>query len=206
MNKTTTQLDIVREDRIRDILVKLNLSSEHLSYIKEKNPSTNLPYHGYQHLISVSIAYFNSGEYYFSSETDMIRPLFLAGLYHAWNHSGGDYEDSINVARAIVGMAEAVNELESFEHKVVDEIATLISVTEHPAQRSPQNTSEKIILDADKLQWTEPDFERWSAGLVREVHQNVTLETIKKSLITQSIYTSWARKIFFDKGMVDLSW
>lgn len=199
-------VDLSRERQIEIILDKLDLVPDHLSYVRSVNPSRSLPYHGYQHLLTVAIACFKSGEYYFGNNVKQIRPLFLAGLYHDWDHSGNKYADSINVARAIVGMTKAMEELETLDNSTISEIASLIAITEFPIRRFPITQSEKIIIDADKMQWVESDFERWSTGLGQELNIEISWESTRKFLNKEPLYTSWARSQLFEKGLVEAIW
>ena len=200
--------DASRELRIKEILHKLGLSSQHLDNIKNLNPSADLSYHGYQHLLTVAINCFDLGEYYFSNGKirQEIRLLVLAGLYHDWDHTGGQYEDSINIAKATVGMVKHVAELEDFSDADISKISKLISMTEFPHRGVPVSLSEKIIRDADLLQFAEEDFDRWAEGLTEESGNSVTVESTKKFLEKQTIYTSWAKTRLFSKSLVKVAW
>jgi hypothetical protein len=201
-----SQIDLSRELQVEIILDKLGLVPDHLPYVQSVNPSRSLPYHGYQHLLTVAIACYSSGEYYFGKNIKQIRPLFLAGLYHDWDHSGNKYADSINVARAIVGMTKALEELENLDNLTISEIANLIAITEFPIRRFPITQAEKIILDADKMQWVETDFKRWSTGLGQELNLDISWESTKKFFKKEPLCTSWARSRLFEKGLVEAIW
>lgn len=201
-----TQADLSREFRVVEILEELDLSPQHLEYVKKVNPSSGLPYHGYQHLLTVATACYESGMFYSSGSKDDARILFLAGLYHDWNHSGGTYSDSVNIAQAIVGMTQSVKTLETFDNATISQIASLIAATEYPSVREPKTTLEKIILDADKLQWVEKDFDRWAEGLGSETQTTITWESTKKFLKSQTIHTIWARTKLFDHQLLSNAW
>lgn len=205
--KAKTPSDVTREQRVKDILAYLNLSEQHLIYVKTVNPSANLPYHGYQHLFTVAIAAYDSANYYFPIDSEKAKLLFLAGLYHDWNHSGGEYSDPVNIARAIVGMTEVIDGIEPTVSKTqVAEIANLIAITEFPHRREPASMEEKIILDADMLVWAEDDNEAWADALTRESNREVTLASTNLFMKQQTIYTSWARTRLFKKQMMESAW
>lgn len=198
--------DSVREARIKKILQTLKLNPKHLQYIKKINPSTTLPYHGYQHLFTTAIACYDAAEFYCYKNNKTVRNLVLAGLYHGWGHSD-KYNNNINAAQAVTGMIKSMNKLEpNFENNDVEEIASLIVSTKSPNDHTSGSLEEKIISDATLLQWVEPDFHQWEKALSKELHIPVTYESTCSFLSTHTIYTSWARTLFVNQGLLKRVW
>lgn len=81
-------------------VIKYNpLLQKALKFIMVNNTSNYLPYHNFNHLLTV-LKYSNliahGEEVYYDQRT----PLHLAALFHDVNHSGGKLKDSENIKNA----------------------------------------------------------------------------------------------------------
>jgi hypothetical protein len=206
----TSLFDTTRIHQVKHYLDVYGYSEAHIDVITnlELNPSAELPYHNSQHLMTVGIHACEAGRYYTSDPLEAKNGLLLlAGLYHDLNHSNGKHNDTINVSRAAAEMVEIMSVIEpTLSNTQINTIAQLIITTEHPSRVEPANLLEKIMRDSDKLQWVEPDFDRWAEGLSEELNYNVTLENTIKFIDEEKIYTGYGRKKLFNAGLVKREW
>lgn len=121
-----------------------------IRYINENNPSNNLPYHGIDHLFVV----FETAHMIYNSEFGMLDlvnelELYVAALFHDYNHSGGKLKDSENITNAINGLRTYV--LQNGASFNVKEVEYLIRATEFPYTVADENLTvgAKILRDAD---------------------------------------------------------
>ncbi len=122
----------------------------------DKNPSATAPYHNNLHQATVALtAQFiveTKGEKHLSLAAVenlgwpifVDAPLFIAGLFHDYGHSGGALEDHINIARAT-----AIVQNFNIQSGWMNEILSLIAVTEYPFIREPKTGARKALRDAD---------------------------------------------------------
>jgi hypothetical protein len=199
-----------RLEKVKRYLDLYGFNEAHIDVVTslELNPSANLPYHNSQHCITTAIHACEAGRYYTSNSLDKKNGLLLlAGLYHDFNHSNGRHNDTINVSRAATEMVDIMTTIEQgLSDEDINTIAQLIITTEHPSRVEPANMLEKIMRDSDKLQWTEPDFDRWAEGLTKEIGRTVNLDTTIKFLSEQPIHTGYARKKLFSAQLAKQEW
>lgn len=144
--------------------------SPFLTWMQENNPAADLPYHNSMHQILVAVMahrlYTMSQQHYLAPLDDSTLPaLFLAGLFHDFNHSGGVETDDINIRRALDGLAAAVVDLtdtsKPFDQVVVSipseiykKAKCFIQATEWPWKPFPLDDSTRgfdYLRDADIL-------------------------------------------------------
>lgn len=133
------------------IIDEYNLDAAY-SYILQKNPSNNLPYHNFGHLENVTLyAFIGCQNADFTK--DLTRNILLAALFHDFNHSGGKLKDSENITLAKKGLADYLAESNDTEVKV-EFVNFLIDITEYPytIETSKLTIHQKILRDADILQ------------------------------------------------------
>lgn len=183
-----------RRCRIEKILTEIGLNPEHLS-ILEANPSKDSPYHNNEHLFTVALNCDEAARFY-SLPVEGHRVLFLAALYHDYNHSAGVSSDTINISRAISGAVEHITRLEKAAIEDLDEVAGIIHATIQPP--TMHNTDigllHRIIMDADMMQSCEPDAEAFLAGLSVEMKKEVNWSSTKLFLEGYSPKTSWGKQ------------
>lgn len=185
-------------DRTTMVAIKLRelgLNPGHLIVITEVNPSRSLPYHNSHHCLSVALNA-EEGARFTGLGIEDRRTLFIAGLYHDFNHSGGANPDSVNVADAAAHMKAWCRLLEDFTEGQLESIHTTILSTRWPYDEVPGETTmvEDILCDADLMQWTEPDTKDFMEGLGAEKNEVITLADTRKFLTENPPRTPWGKK------------
>lgn len=126
-------------------------------FILARNPSGGLPYHGNRHLLHVARQALTLQTQQQGHSPLRRRVLGLAGLFHDFNHSGGELTDQENIEQAIAGFHEFLaedslvfNRREDRESIIVN-VERLIRITEYPYTKTPVTFLEKCLRDADLL-------------------------------------------------------
>lgn len=173
----------------------LGLNAGHLITVTEVNPSRNLPYHNSHHCLSVGLNALE-GARVAGLGLEEQRTLFLAGLYHDFNHGGGSRCDQENVADAARNMMAWCRLLEDFSEEQLTAIQQAILATCWPSElyTGPRTIIEDILCDADLLQWTEPDTEDFMAGFAQEANDGTNWETTLVFLKKHWPRTEWAQQ------------
>jgi len=144
----------------------------------ERNVSSELSYHGQQHLAVVAIHAHRLAEEYLESSDEALY-LFLAGLYHDYNHTGdASAHDSKNILKALEAWRAVAHEFSLLE--MLKPVAKLIMATEHDS--TPATVAETIIREADYAYVLEPDKELWYDRLTIELGVPVTEESTNSYL------------------------
>lgn len=187
-------MESVRRQKATAVLRELGLKDDHLE-ILELNPGKDSPYHNNEHLYTVALNCDEAARYYKLRLEDR-RILFLAGLYHDYNHSAGATSDTINISRAIAGAVEHISRVEKSCPETLDSVAGIIHATIQPP--TMHNTDigllHRIIMDADMMQSCEPDAEIFLAGLSVESKTEINWNTTRKFLSAYEPKTSWGRE------------
>lgn len=153
-----------------------------INWISKNNPSNHLPYHGIDHLYMV----FEQCMKIYHTDVKLrmkvthLAELYIAALFHDYNHSGGKLSDSENIENAINGVIEFLNSVEN--NLDVEVIKFLIKSTQYPAIiESSQLTPEAMIIqDADMCYLFENiSIVKLYTGLRNEFNQD--LETFYKN-------------------------
>jgi len=171
-------------------------------HVLKGNPAKTLPYHSNQHLFTVAL----NGALSAKDENldfHTVKNLFIAGLYHDWNHTGTSDEGK-NIPAALAGFRNAMKipTLQLGKAEVWD-VERLISATDSRRDKSiPLLADERIIRDADLSQWAEPDYEAFLEGLSEEFGTDVTAETTKQFLSQKPLKTQWVRDKLHKAGWV----
>lgn len=179
---------------IAENLTELGLNSEHLDIISYRNYSANAPYHNKYHCFTVALNALEGAKFYDLS-VDEQRIVFLAGLYHDFEHSEGRQEDAVNIANAVKGVEYWCGRLETFTPETTDLIKHAIRSTVWPSQFSDSELSllDLILCDADLLQWTAPDARCYMAGLSTEEVRPITWDDTVECVKTHGPKTRWGR-------------
>lgn len=183
-----------REKRVLEVLRELGLSGEHACIASSQNPSQNAPYHNSGHLFTVALNCAEAADYYELGKDEKIT-LFLSGLYHDYGHSAGKHSDIINISQAVLCAMRNIAALEALDRKALDVIADNIHATVQPSllHGTELSLQQKIIADADMMQWHEPDAEEFMTGLSVELGFPVTWDSTKEFLSKYHPKTSWGR-------------
>lgn len=186
---------IDRTASVSDELAALGLNPGHLIVITEVNPSRNLPYHNSHHCLSVGLNALE-GARVAGLGIEAQRTLFLAGLYHDFNHGGGARADQENVEDAARNMLAWCTLLEDFAEEQLAAMEQAILATCWPSEQysGPRTLIEDILCDADLLQWTEPDTEDFMAGFAKEAKDGTNWETTLVFLKKHWPRTEWAQQ------------
>lgn len=121
------------------------------SWIMKNSTSNDLPYHNFNHLLTVVRYTYGACRFYELEEKDE-KELLFAALFHDVNHSGGKETDDVNVINA----KRAVH---NFCHKYnididAHEVCRIIDATQYPYVLEPEemDLKQQIIRDADLMQ------------------------------------------------------
>jgi len=150
---------IDREERLEALFDEYSLSVLFLDYVEDHNPSLRLPYHGWDHLLSVSYWAGKGGEYHGLSQ-HIIQSLMIAGLFHDTDYIPGATEER-NIQASVDFMRKST---------LVDDeklVEMLIRATYFPHEK-PLTLPSAIIQDADLLQRLELDYDEFRQGLNQE--------------------------------------
>ncbi|MFE6967118.1 HD domain-containing protein [Agromyces sp. NPDC057679] len=175
--------DIIRETAILGLLEELGISDDHLTLVKQFNPSAALPFHGFQHLVTVAL---NAGAAALHERLpdDQVRAAVIAGLWHDFDHQG-DPDDRVNIGAAISGYR-------NLSPDVVDPlVVAAIEATLFP-HTPPASTLAAVMQDADALQTLEPDGARFMVALEREL--GVLALPPAEFLAAVPLHTTWAKE------------
>lgn len=149
------------------------------AYVSLMNASNNVPYHNFDHLLIVTKWCGRLAGMLRLPEFET-RAVLLAAIFHDFAHSGGHFEDSVNIERAINGLREFCT-IHRIDSATFEFAADCIRVTEFPFVREPSNLAQQIIRDADLLQSTEPNFEEvLLSGLRKEIEVKIKRKISKK--------------------------
>lgn len=124
-------------------------------WVKDNNPSGELPYHNNQHLFHVARI---ANQLLNAETTPTVRDeivLIVACLFHDFNHSGGVQPDSENIHNAIMALDQfaftdiGLQVLKN--HGMLQQVKELIKLTQFPSERNPDTLMGLCIRDADML-------------------------------------------------------
>jgi hypothetical protein len=184
-------------DRSVEIATSLNelyLNPEHINILSHRNYSANAPYHNQHHCFSVALNALEGAKFY-GLGLDEQRILFLAGLYHDFEHSEGRKDDKVNVANAIKGMEHWCGKLETLSTETINRIAHAINSTIWPRNlfEGKRELLDLILCEADLLQWTASDAQCYMEGMSAEQKSPVTWDDTIEFVKTHGPNTRWGR-------------
>lgn len=174
-----------RVQRAEKVLTALGIPTDVLA-VFEENPARDLPYHNNEHALTVLLNAYEGGVRYGLPSRSLVN-LVIAALFHDHSHLA-DQDDAANIKRALdVWARHRVN----FANYGVDgdEVATLIAGTEFPYSESSR-IEVRILRDADILQTTEVDGDRWMSALSFEQDREITVNDTIEFLSAQ-VSTEW---------------
>jgi len=86
-------------DTTIDIINKHPELQKGFSWIMKNSTSNNLPYHNFNHLLTVMRYTYGACQFYKLTEKEE-KEMLMAALFHDVNHSGGKETDDVNVITA----------------------------------------------------------------------------------------------------------
>jgi hypothetical protein len=200
------KVDTELEERVQELCSQLSISRS-FENVRDKNPSNNLPYHNLYHTLTIVEKVVAGGNYY-NLPYRSLRHLATAALYHDYAHSGGKYEDSVNVSCALSKMKEfdLDRSIDRFE------VANIIRATEYPYVVEPICIEQRIIRDADLMQgFCE---ETWKEMILIGLRAEMSIKLSKEFSVCEfgnaqidflkscKTCTEWGHKEFYNKGNV----
>jgi hypothetical protein len=177
------------------------------SWVMKNSKSNDLPYHNFNHLLTVVRYVFDGIEFYEGTNFELTeqdgRELLLAALFHDVNHSGGKTSDEYNVQVAKETVSEFIRE--NYISVNLSEVCKIIDATQYPYVLDPEDMDlkQKIIRDADLMQVFEYNWiQQNMMGLCSEM--GVTMDKMivgqKQFLMSAQFNTEWGQ------GMRELKW
>ena len=156
------------EKRTEEICEALDIKPHYL-YVRQKNPSNNLPYHNWYHTMCMVQNCFEAGTYH-DLPTSSMRALCVSALFHDFNHSGGKLDDSRNIINALLAFKTFQSQSTHYDNDL-RHVQKIIEVTEYPYVREPFTIEQRIIRDADLMQVAYEDtwYDMIITGLKKEM-------------------------------------
>lgn len=167
----------------------------YLSCLIKYNQGNKNPYHNLYHTLTVvkNIYLISKNE---QIEDDKIRLLIIAGIFHDFNHSGGNKKsDKYNIVDAITAYHTYTKETSDDSFFIVK----LIAITEYPFLDVELDIYQKIIRDADAIQFLEDNYLQQNIlGLIIELNKScdITIDFIEKSIDfykSLELFTNYAK-------------
>lgn len=180
-------------ENILDIINKHPELQKGFSWVMKNNTSNNLPYHNFNHLLTVVRYTYGACRFYELPEKDE-KEMLMAALFHDVNHSGGALKDDQNVKNAKETVIKFINAFNLDIDPI--EVSRIIEATEYPYVIEPEDMDlkQQIIRDADLLQALEPNWiQQIIMGLSEEM--NIPMEVMitgqKSFLMNAQFNTNW---------------
>ncbi len=155
-NPTTAE-----KQRLGDMLARVELY----------NRSPTIVYHDIHHLYAVVINSYKLGKIAGLTNSDL-KLLFIAALFHDFNHSYGNLNDTINVASSISAFTNLFTKngqfASMFTREEIEIISDAIFCTVFPFRVEPKNKIEECLRQADLTMSFEEDAELFAQGLTAE--------------------------------------
>lgn len=143
----------------------------------QHNQSNNLPFHNLYHTQCMMLNCF-AGALMAEFESQDVKTLLLAAMFHDANHSGGLESDAVNIERALALLDEAALVFD-LKTATVSQAKEIIQATQYPYVKEATTEAEHIIRDADMMQILEACwFEHIFIGLRREFSHRMGAMTL----------------------------
>lgn len=157
-------------EKAKNITQDLGVESAY-SYVRDTNPSNDLPYHNWTHLCHVVVNSSRGADYY-ALPTIARVDLAVASLFHDYDHSGGHSEDSENVSRAIQGFTEWSNS-QNYPVWNPENVIHLIRSTQHPPVVDFVSIEQKVLHDSDLM---ENGLDTWHDRIMNGVRYELEIK------------------------------
>lgn len=185
--------DVRRRRQIEQLTDQIGIPAGVLIYIDEHNSGDANSYHNTQHCYTVALNA-HQGALIERLPRYEHHLLILAALFHDIDHTGTASPDKTNVDLALHAFTLACDgPLDYLSTKAATRVRDLIRATQTPLTPAA-DLAGGIIQDADALQTTEPDGDRWEQALRDELYGFPTREQSIHFLTSRKWNTGWGRK------------
>lgn len=170
-------------------------------FVREQNPSNNLPYHNWFHTCCVVAECIEAGQYY-NLPFVSYKQLVAAAIMHDYRHSGGKKSDRDNVDEAC-RHANIQLKGRGFSDEFTQPVVATILATEYPFTTKPFSIEQKIIRDADLMMITHDNWFLTTVDMLKQeigVSENREIPLLEavfkqRSFIHAAVlYTDWGRE------------
>lgn len=181
-----------RLNTVRRVLRESHLPTGFINYIlhPDNNPA-QFSYHNSLHCQTVAYNCILASKQMKMSSEQLVE-LVVAALLHDWNHSGGEFEDDVNIRRAENAYMQM-----HYRFKLMLQprnIIRLLKATEFP-HKHVETLEEKIIQDADLLQYAHGDAEDWVRRYNKEAETSFSKQDVAMWIKSQKFNTAWGKKM-----------
>jgi len=180
-----------RKATVQQLGVQLNASS-HVARVDSENPSSNLPYHNNQHAFTVAVNVVEGAEAHSLSD-EQKRLLFIAALYHDWDHTG-TRDEKENIRRAVEGCLAGMREDNESEADRWTVMLLIYATAQYFYNPPTLPLMKRLLRDADMMQNMEPDRETFFRGLSKELGIVVDADTTFEFLNKHVFLTVWGKE------------
>lgn len=124
-----------------------------IKYFIQNNKSIYLPYHNYSHTLGFLYHALAAGMREFGTDKKKLQELGVAVIFHDFNHSGGKYEDEVNIRFALDALRNCPKEYFPAGYEDFSVSEDLIKSTQYPYIINDEDLSQqqKIMRDCDIL-------------------------------------------------------
>ena len=157
-------------EKAGEIMKNLGVYSAY-TYVRDTNPSNDLPYHNWTHLCHV-VVNSSAGANYYALPSTTQTDIAVAAIFHDYDHSGGHSDDAENVDRAIQGFSEW-NSLQKHPLWDSDSVTHLIRSTQHPPVVDFISIEQKILHDSDLM---ENGLDTWHEKIMNGVRYELEIK------------------------------
>lgn len=138
----------------------------YFEYFMKENWASNTPYHNTNHTLQLLFRVYEAFTFERCYNPMELKSLLLGALFHDFRHSGGLFNDSINVSFAISGLKNAhkwvkeTNNYKAVHTSILKRAINFIKATEYPYVIKDENLNrgQQIIRDCDILCYFSRDW------------------------------------------------
>jgi hypothetical protein len=184
------------------IITQYGLTYEY-DWVVKNNPARDLPYHNLFHAQCMIENCYDGAQYHNLPYSDT-KLLLFAALFHDFDHSGGLHPDSTNIKRALRGIYIYTRE------QPAPIIKACVCCTEYPFVVEPFTIEQRIIRDADLMQFRYPNWkEMIEVRLKQEMEVKFEKPITPEEMFdgnqnfwrAAKFYTEWGKKTFDIEGI-----
>lgn len=191
----------VTADKIIEVF---GLHGEYSWFVKN-NPSNNLPYHNLFHARCMIENCYDGAQYY-NLPFDATKLLLTAAIFHDFAHTGGAETDHENIRRAYHHGLRVF-----FNGDVPRVVWGCVRVTEYPFIHMPMTIEERIIRDADLMQYRYDNWlEMYETNLKKEIEVKMGREVTRDEMYWGNVrfwktearyFTDWGKMMHKKDGI-----
>lgn len=181
ISKRSEERTTMRFDKVMSLgkeLFKNNLIENIIKYMYVDNKPWNEFYHNSHHLMAVILKSNELARSIHMSDEEK-KLLFIAAMFHDYDHSYGYSNDYINVCTSVNAFNKKLknngyNNILNLTQKQIDIICAAIMCTVYPFRMQPVNDIEICLRDADLMMSLEEDADDFAMGLTAEFKNSGT--------------------------------